>query len=190
MSEIISLDPDVSFCVDEDAKLVLAAQQNPREFKRLYQKWLARVYRYFYFRVGNQKDAEDLTSLVFLKVFEDLPHYKNRGCFSAWLFAIAHARVVDYYRRGFKELPLNEINPGALPDDLLAQSVHRDELRHLLLVLRNLSLEEQELIRLRFAAELSYQEIGQILNRKEDAVRKSISRLLERIQSQWEAKNE
>ena len=190
MTETISLDLEQNFCIEEDAKLVLAARQNPGEFKQLYQKWMARIFRYFYFRVGNVKDAEDLTSQVFLKVFEDLPRYRDRGCFSAWLFSIAHARVVDYYRRGHREVPLSTLAPETVPDDLPAQSAYRDDIQHLLVMLQSLSMEEQELIRLRFAAELSYQEIGLILNRKQDAVRKSISRLLERMQSQWEAKNE
>jgi RNA polymerase sigma-70 factor, ECF subfamily len=190
MSETISLDLNPHIYMDEDAKLVLAAQRNPDEFKRLYQKWLARIFRYFYFRVGNKKDAEDLTSQLFLKVYEDLPRYHNRGCFSAWLFSIAHARVVDYYRKGFKEIPLDDFTPAENSPDLLSHSVRQTEIQQLLVLLKSLDVEEQELIRLRFAAELSYQEIGLILNRKEDAVRKSISRLLERMQIQLEVHHE
>jgi len=55
--------------IDEDARLGEAAQATPANFKPLYQKWLNPVYRYFYFRVGNEKDAEHLTSQVFLRVY-------------------------------------------------------------------------------------------------------------------------
>ncbi len=93
MSETICLEPRRIQEMDEDFDLVQAAQQNPADFKQLYLKWLKPVYRYFFFRIGNEKDAEDLTSKVFLKIFQDLPRYRNQGSFSAWLFTIAHARA-------------------------------------------------------------------------------------------------
>jgi RNA polymerase sigma-70 factor (ECF subfamily) len=170
----------------EDADLVVAAQQNPAEFKRLYQKWLKPVYRYFYFRLGNEKDAEDLTSQVFLKAYEDLPRYRSRGQFSAWLFSIAHARTVDYYRKGSREVALENANLVSAAPDLLNQAVRNSEVEQLFYLLSKLDEDEQELIRLRFAADLGYREIGQILHRSEEAVRKSISRLLDRLQIQLE----
>jgi len=182
----IPIQLDSSGLADEDAALVLAAQRNPDEFKHLYTKWLKRVYRYFYFRVDSASDAEDLTAQVFLKAYEDLPRYRNRSRFSAWLFAIAHARVVDHYRRQRRNVPLEAIEqvPGAL--DLSDQAARKDEIRQVAGLLHTLPEDEQELIRLRFMAELSYHEIGLILDRSEEAVRKSISRLLDRMQTQLE----
>ena len=182
MLETNIVDVECTNSVDEDARLVLAAQKTPADFKPLYLKWLKQVYRYFYFRVGNEKDAEDLTSQVFLKVYEDLPRYHNRGCFSAWLFAIARARAVDFYRKKNHEVPLAEAN--LLPDnlDLTAQSLRDEELHQVLTLIHLLPPDEQELLRLRFVAELNYREIGMLLHRKEDAVRKSISRILDRVQ--------
>jgi RNA polymerase sigma-70 factor (ECF subfamily) len=190
MSELILLEVDQSRSLDEDAKLVLAAQQNPAEFKQLYLKWLKPIYRYFYFRVGNAKDAEDLTSQVFLKVYEDLPRYRNRGCFSAWLFAIAHARVVDHYRKGSREVPLDSLPPAASSPDSPSLADQAADVRQVMDLLQTLPEEEQELLRLRFMAGLSYREIGLALNRKEDAVRKSITRLLDRLQVQLEDSDE
>jgi len=55
--------------------------------------------------------------------------------------------------------------------------------------LRLLEDDERELIRLRFTAELSFVQIGQLLGRSEDAVRKSIRRILDRLAVQMEAQN-
>jgi RNA polymerase sigma-70 factor, ECF subfamily len=190
MSEIIMSEMVHESHTDEDAMLVRAAQQNPLKFKTIYQKWMARIYRYFYFRVGNVKDAEDLTSQVFLKVFESLPRYQNRGCFSAWLFSIAHARVVDFYRSKKKEGSLELHDAELSVPDMQDDFATADEVREVLHLFHTLNEEEQELIRLRFIAELSYQEIGAILSRKEDTVRKSVSRLLSRMQSTLEVQHE
>jgi RNA polymerase sigma-70 factor (ECF subfamily) len=182
MFEANTIDREYASSLDDDERLVQAAQRDPADFKPIYQKWLKPIYRYFYFRVGNEKDAEDLTSQVFIRVYEDLPRYRKRGYFSAWLFTIARARAVDFYRKKKREVPLSEADPLSDEEGLTAQTIHNDDLHQVLDLIQRLPPDQQELIRLRFVAELSYREIGSMLHRKEDAVRKAISRILDRIQ--------
>lgn len=184
MFEANTIDREYTSSLDDDERLVQAAQKNPADFKPIYQKWLKPVYRYFYFRVGNERDAEDLTSQVFLKVYEDLSHYRKRGCFSAWLFTIARARAADFYRKKNHEVPLTEADP--LPDEtvLADQTMRNDDLHQVLDLINRLPPDKQELLRLRFVAGLNYREIGSLLHYKEDAVRKAISRILDRIQTE------
>lgn len=184
MFEANMIDREHISSLDEDARLVQAAQKNPADFKPIYQKWLKPVYRYFYFRVGNEKDAEDLTSQVFLKVYEDLPRYRNHGCFSAWLFTIARARAADFYRKVNREVPLTKADPLTDEVVLVDQVVRNDDLHQVLDLIHRLPPDEQELLLLRFVAELNYREIGSLLHRKEDALRKAISRILDRIQTE------
>lgn len=178
MFEANTMDREYTSSLDDDERLIQAAQRNPADFKPIYQKWLKPVYRYFYFRVGNERDAEDLTSQVFLKIYEDLPKYRSRSCFSAWLFSIARARAVDFYRKQNRHIPFTEVDSAS--DDV----AYNDDLHEVLELIRLLPPDQQELIRLRFVAELSYREIGSLLHRKEDAVRKAISRILDRIQTE------
>jgi len=190
MNQTILWDEPQTKTVSDDSALVLAAQQNPSAFQPIYQKWIKPIYRYFYFRVGNVKDAEDLTSQVFLKVYEDLPRYRSKGNFSAWLFTIAHSRMVDFFRKVNREDTLEKAALIANSTDLLTQLVHGSEVDQLLSLLQKLNERDQELIRLRFFGELSYREIGQIMHRSEDAIRKSITRLLDRMQVELEVEND
>jgi RNA polymerase sigma-70 factor (ECF subfamily) len=190
MNKTITEDENQSPAGIEDMELVLAAQQNPARFDALYVRWLKPVYRYFYFRLGNIKDAEDLTSQVFLQVYKDLPRYHTRGAFSAWLFSIAHARLVDYYRKdshkSIREIPIEKLEIPSNATELSAQAIQKADIEQVFSLLNSLTEKEQTLIRLRFMAELSYREIGQILHCKEDTARKSVSRLLERFKQQME----
>lgn len=186
MTETICLTTQPIDEIDEDQRLVQAAQQNPAEFRLLYMKWLKPVYRYFYSRVHDVKDAEDLTSQVFLRTYQDLPRYRNLGSFPAWLFTIAHARAVDFYRKGKNELLLEQVDRVNPASDPLSLAIKSEDLIRVNRLITGLSEDDRELIRLRYAANLSYREIGLILNRKEDAVRKSISRLLDRLSEELE----
>lgn len=190
MTETIPCNTSIGHSIDEDAQLVRAAQRNPAEFRAIYQKWLTPLYRYFYFRVGNQKDAEDLTAQLFLKVFEDLPRYRENGRFSAWLFTLAYHRAVDFYRRQKPEVELDAAALRSDGADLLGQAAQGEALTEVIQLLRGLPEDDQELIRLRFVADLSYREIGQVLNRSEGAVRKAVTRLIERLHQQMEEPDE
>jgi RNA polymerase sigma-70 factor, ECF subfamily len=190
MTQTILCEVDQDRPDEKDSSLVEAAQAGLAGFKRLYLRWLPPVYRYFYFRVGNEKEAEDLTSQVFLRVYEELPRYRDRGQFPAWLFAIVRNRAIDYFRTRSREISLESVD---LPDgtyDLLTQAIHSTEIERLRGLILALPEEDQELIRLRFVVELGYREIGAVLHRKEDAVRKSITRLLARLQSQLEVRHD
>lgn len=137
MAENIIMKKEQPIILDEDAEMVYAAQKNPAAFKHLYNKWLKPVYRYFYFRVGNTKDAEDLTSQVFLKAFESISRYKDRGNFSAWLFSIAHAKTVDHYRKPCREVPIDRIEKvDSIPDPLIL-ATDNDEIRRVVHLLKN-----------------------------------------------------
>jgi len=186
MSETLWLERNMERSVDEDARLAAAARDDPAAFKPVYDKWLPRVYRYFYFRVGNEKDAEDLTSQVFLQVCEALPRYRNSARFSTWLFTIAHSRMVDFYRKKRPEIDLDNLTQIPAPETMASRMDRQEEFDRVTGLLRTCTNEEQELIRLRFVADLNYAEIGVILHKREDAVRKATTRLIQRLQAQTE----
>ena len=170
----------------DDGVLVQEAGENREAFAQLYRRYVQRIYRYLYSRVGRRADAEDLTALVFTEALEGLEGYREQGTFSAWLFTIAHRRVVDFYRRERPTRPLDEaldtVGEGPNP---LAEVVHEERLEHLARLVKGLDAEKQELLRLRFAGELTYREIGEIVGRSEGAVKMAVHRLLRRLEEAW-----
>jgi RNA polymerase sigma-70 factor (ECF subfamily) len=171
--------------LDEDAVVIAESKNDPAAFSALYDQYVQPVYRYFYYRTGSAPEAEDLTSQTFLSALEALPRYQHRGNFAAWLFRIARGKVIDYVRRQQKQLPLQETYPAELPD-LLAQVVYADEIAHLAALIHRLDEDEQELIRLRYTAGLPFAQIAVILDSNENTIKKSLYRVMARLQSQLE----
>jgi len=86
---------------DEDSALaVRASQGDPTAFGTLYDRHVSAVYRYVYYRVRDDSEAEDLTSDVFMKALRAIPRYEPRQAFLAWLYRIARNAVIDHVRRG------------------------------------------------------------------------------------------
>src|SRR5262245_5458045 len=96
---------------DEVALVEYAVAGDADAFGALYLRHLNAIYRYVYFRVGNAADAEDLTEQVFLKAWEALPSYNQRGHrFTSWLYRNAHNMVIDHHRhqKTMISIPLRE----------------------------------------------------------------------------------
>ena len=62
---------------DDERLLVRRAIKGDGEaFGELYERYLDAIYRYLYFRIGNEVAVEDLTEEVFVRAWESLPRYK------------------------------------------------------------------------------------------------------------------
>jgi len=173
----------------DELTLVRAAQTDSQAFGALYDRYIQRVYRYCYYRTNNVPDAEDLTAQIFLAALEALPRYRQDGHFAAWLFSIARRKVTDYYRRA-PHVPLEEAILPPLHTDLAVAVEISQHKERLLRLIQALGDEEQERIYLRYIAELSFAEIGSTLRKHEEAVKKSLYRLIARLKRELEVDHE
>jgi RNA polymerase sigma-70 factor (ECF subfamily) len=127
-----------------------------------------------FYRVRDEKRAEDLTERVFIKAWEAIGGYELRGYpFSSWLYRIAHNAVVDHYRADREEEPLDEVaftladeSPG--PEQTV---IKRREVSRLLEAMAELPEDKQRLVILRFVEGLSHAQVAQILGKSEGACR-------------------
>ncbi len=158
-------------------------------FEAVYDRFFQPVYRYILSRVRNVPEAEDLASQTFLTALESFPRFREQGRTAAWLFTIARNKIVDFYRqRSASPLPDDE-DPAVFADD---SNIGWD-IEFLLSVRMRISAlpeEEQELIRLRYVADLSFSEIAALLGKREDAVKKSLYRLIARVRNELEDRHE
>ena len=170
-----------------DAELIDLAQRGESEaYGELYRRYLDPIYRYIRIRVGEDRLAEDLSEMVFLRSFESLGKYKERGHpFSAYLYRVARNLLVDQYRYRRDELPLEqepELSDAGM--DVDAEVIRREKLRAVLAALQVLPQDHQEVIRLRVILGLSTAEVASWMGRSEGAVRVLLHRALKSLREQ------
>jgi RNA polymerase sigma-70 factor (ECF subfamily) len=175
--------------ITDELALVRRAQTDAQAFGALYDRYVQRVYRYCLYRTDHPHEAEDLTAQIFLAALEGLPRYRQDGHFAAWLFSIARNKVAEHHRRTPHErFDESQVPPLQLDLELTVEKSQRRE--RLLRLVQALAEDERELIHLRYVAELSFAELAKLLNRNEDAVKKTLYRLVARLKVQMEADHE
>jgi RNA polymerase sigma-70 factor (ECF subfamily) len=143
-------------------------------FASLYDAYVDSIYRFIYLRVEDQQTAEDITSSVFLKVWEKLEHYQMRGVpFRAWLFRIARNAVIDHYRTRKETAPLeavtNAFDRNVAP---VAESVAtRIEAEKILEQMKQLTEDQRNVLTLKLVHGLNTEEIANTLGKRQGAVR-------------------
>lgn len=171
-----------SAAASDDAELVRRAPSDATALAELYQRHVARVYRFVRGRCSSADEAADLTQLVFLKMAEAIPRYRERGLpFAAWLFRIARNATIDHARRHRPTLPWDALGDAAAPDDVEGAVLDREARARLGALLAELSPDERELLALRFAAGLSSREIAAVVGASEAAVKKRLTRSIQRL---------
>ncbi|MCA9970940.1 MAG: sigma-70 family RNA polymerase sigma factor [Anaerolineales bacterium] len=184
ISQLTSL-PEAVPVPDEDAPLVQQAQQDMRAFSLLYQRHVQKVYRYLLVRLGNEQDAQDLTSQTFLTAMERLHTYRGQGRFPAWLLGIARHKLADRYRRQKPELLLDTAvslpDADDAPDDIIDRRLRVEVVAR---KLQTLAPDRAEALSLRLFAGLDVSEIAVMMGKNEAAVRMLVFRGMRDLQAQ------
>jgi len=146
-----------------------ASRGDTDAFRRLFDRYVDRVFRYGYVRLGRSDEANDLVQEVFLSVWKALPsfRYEHEGSFPAWLFRIASRRVGDRVKQRVRHqaVPLDEAPEGSI--EFEGQAVSR---RLLVAALATLPERQREVVVLRFVAGLPVKEIAAAMGKTEAAI--------------------
>ncbi|MBI3746788.1 MAG: hypothetical protein HY264_09780 [Chloroflexi bacterium] len=126
--------------LDQDRPLVDAARRDPARFEDLYRRYVAPVYSFAYYELGNHHAAEDATARTFLSALANLEKFEERArpadgegasTFKVWLFQIARNAIANERRttRRHPALELDEATAAIVADplDVEADAVRRDD---------------------------------------------------------------
>jgi RNA polymerase sigma-70 factor (ECF subfamily) len=168
-----------------------AAAPTLGEFSDLYNDYFPKVFAYVYGRVQDKEVSLDIVSDVFEKAFMKVKSLRSRDSFGSWLFTIARNEVSSHWR---KEKPAaRAAQEAAIEKELHSQPkspeetlLHKERLAFLSGLVKQLPKREQEIIALKFDAELTNREIASVLSTSEVNVRVTIFRALRKLRERMQ----
>jgi RNA polymerase sigma-70 factor (ECF subfamily) len=172
--------------VDLELPRVIAQAQtgDPGAFGDLYAKYAGLILRYLYVRVRDQEGAQDLTQEVFVRVIKGIGGFEYRGekSFLGWLYTIANNVLIGQARRKRAvSTPLDEsieiIDPRGQEEVLSIYD--RVALQQ---AMSQLTADQQQVLTLKFFADMTNNEIATLIGRSEGAVKALQHRALQSLQ--------
>ncbi len=168
---------------EEDEKLIqnYLLEGDEESFKALVFCYTNHIYNFIHQLIKNKEEAEDVTQEVFIKVWKNLKKYKMGKNFKVWLFAIARNTAIDFLRKkkvlNFSDLDNPEeegsfaenIKDEELLPDIMLQKIEDSKL--LIEILEKLKLEYKTTLLLHYQDEMTFAEIGEILNKPLNTVK-------------------
>lgn len=174
----------------EEQRLVEQARSGDADgFSALYRANVQAIFRYVYHRVNDIHLAEDLTGDVFIRALKSIGRYTDQGKpFVAWLYRIAHARVVDHYRQTDRrpiESDMSE-QPVAVDPDIDSDLVRKQAAKTLRQAIATLTDDQQQVIIFRFVEGYRTEKVAQLMGKKPNAIKALQHRALRTLARQLE----
>lgn len=153
-------------------------------YEEIYAQNFHKVVHYLNKKIGNQAEAEDLASEVFLYAYQHYDGYDpEKSSVNTWLYMIVNCRLKNYYRdtRFCEDL---ETVAGTLPADGidLDQCLYLESVNQKLNAAIDMLPDRQaKIVRMRYFSDLSCQEIAQALNMSHGNVRVLLHRSIKAL---------
>jgi RNA polymerase sigma-70 factor, ECF subfamily len=169
--------------------------QDKEAFAEAYDLYLDHIYRFVYFKVGNEEEARDISSQTFLKAWD---HIRNNSLtdhktLKGLLYRVARNLIIDHYRKKTRE-EVSYSEEGSLIEladerqDLAKNLQIRSEFEDLEKKMRLLKDEYREALTLRYINELSVAEMAEILDKTRGNTRVLVYRALNALKEIMEPK--
>jgi len=162
------------------------AQGDAGAFDRLYARHKGTVFRFIARSLPTRADAEEIFQEVWMKAIEARARYEPRAKFTTWIYAIAHHRLVDVWRKkGLSLVPLDGDEdgedghaaidpPGDAANEPFAQVSTREAMARFAAALDKLPPAQREAFLMKEEAEMSIADIAAATGSNEEAVKSRV----------------
>jgi RNA polymerase sigma factor (sigma-70 family) len=137
------------------------------------------VHRFLVAMTGPDR-ADDCWQETFLGALEAYPTLRDPESVRSWLFAIAHRKAIDSHRAASRDVPMAEPPEQAAPQPAAPNG-------ELWSLVRRLPPKQREAVVHRFAADLSYRDVGRAMGTSEAAARRNVHEGLRTLRSRRRA---
>ena len=156
-----------------------------KEFGKIYDKYIEKIYRFIFLKVSSQDIAQDLCSETFLKGWESYKTQKINNP-QAFLYRIARNLIIDFYReRGRTRIISAEYTSIPDPRAGFEEKIALDsDLEQVKIALAKLNDDYQNVVVLRYLEDLPIPEIAKVMDKTEDATRVTLHRALKALKNE------
>lgn len=172
--------------INDDTLLEQAQRGDRRAFGELVFRHQKSIYRFLLRLLRNPSEAEDMTQKVFLLAFEHLSGFRREASFRTWIFRIAVNQCKNRARQSWRfdtdppdPLTLCDTNPD--PEETVASREIQQNLRE---AVEKLPEKQKMVLQLRVYQEMSFEEIGQIMQTNANTAKVNFHYAVEKIK-QW-----
>lgn len=169
---------------DEELVSLFVETQNDFYFGLLYERYAGNVQRRCMHVIKDVARAEDLTQDIFLKLISRLASFRNHCRFESWLNIVAYNFCLDEMRSHKRRREIAMEYGLQFENDEPVQNEH-DEVDHLKKTVIFLTLDEQNLLRMRYNHNLSIREIAEHLKISESAIKMRLLRTKARVRKNF-----
>lgn len=167
-----------------DKELVEAAQADKTQFETLYHKYQGKIFNYFFFRVGHDRElAEEMTQETFLKAFKSLPTFMVQGfSYFCYLSRIAHNLLVNYYRAPHVIVTDEIEDKRTVELDGVVEKIDSEKLWND--IAKNFTHAERHAMMLFYYRNLPVKDIAEEMHRSPNAIKLLLSHARKKIRTQ------
>lgn len=178
---------DIERCKDlNDSELIkIIHTQNREAYRELFGRYQKKLFTYVFHLVGNKDETDDILQNVFQKTFKNIEHFDTSRKFSSWIYRIAHNEAVNFLKRKSKRYTVSweDVSTSkdkleiATNDELMEDKFMREQIvKEVDDAMLKLPKKYQQVLKLRYFQEYSYDVISGILNKPVNTVGTLINR--------------
>ncbi|MCP3806640.1 sigma-70 family RNA polymerase sigma factor [Paenibacillus polymyxa] len=160
-----------------------------QDYAYIVKEYQRQIFVYCWRILGSEQEAEEAVQDIFVSAFEKISMYKPTVGFSSWLYKMAYHHCLNLIRRKNlqRKFKITLFNSTNMTSDSAAQVMERQLFSEpLSRALGQLNAEERNLLVLRIFEEKSFGEIGEIMNKSEEAIKKKYGRTKTKLKKMME----
>ena len=181
--------------VDERDLINLVKQKDRHAFKTIVDTWQDMVFNTAVGILQNEEDAEDVAQEVFMQVFESIDTFKEESKLSTWIYRITVSKALDQIRKKktkkrfafLKGLFKEEDQEMIEPPDFLHPGIkleHKENAEALFKAMEKLPPNQKTAFVLNKIENLSYQEVGDVMELSSSAVDSLLQRARQNLKKE------
>ena len=155
-----------------------------QDIEQLYEEYFNSVYKYLLCLTHDANLSEELTQETFCKAIEKIHTFKGNCKVSVWLCQIAKNLLINEYNKSKKYHNVPDEELVLLEDNIKVEDtvILNNEKINLYKKMQKLDNNSKEVVYLRITGELSFKEIGNILNKSENWARVTFYRARKKLE--------